>query len=137
MRVVTVSALHQPFLNLVMERHIELRFCICMALEAELVLIRFQQLLACLAVVNTVAADTAHIVFAMRRAFKVGVLPLMAAQTACVDLLRGRLRGIEDLRHVAATVHVRLARPVTTFAGHAGFSVHLGDLGVWVRSEPL
>ena len=87
-RIVAVCALHQPFFHLVMERHVELRFRFRVALEAELVLIRLQQLLTRLAVMNAMATDTAHFVFAMRCAFEVSVLPLMAAQTARVDLLR-------------------------------------------------
>src|SRR3569833_3029587 len=78
-RIVTIRALHQPFFHLVMERHIELRLRLRVALEAELFLLNFQELLACLAVMNAVTADTTHIVLAMCCAFKVCVLPLMAA----------------------------------------------------------
>jgi len=87
-RIVAIRALHQPFLYLVVERHIELRLRFRMALQAEFRLLSLQQLLACLAVMNAVAADAAHVVLAMRCTLEICMLPLMAAQTTRVDLLR-------------------------------------------------
>lgn len=130
MRVVAVRALQQPLFHLVMERHIELRFGIRMALEAELRLFDLQQLLWRLAMVNAVAADAAHIVLAMRGAFEVGMLPLVAAQTPRVNLLRRRLGRIEDLRDIPSTVDVSFACSMAAFACHASLSMHLRELGV-------
>ena len=44
-RIVAVGAFHQPLFNLVMKRHVELRFGIRVALEAQLRLLNLQQLL--------------------------------------------------------------------------------------------
>ena len=124
-RVVAVRALHQAFFHLVVERHVELRLRICVALEAKLRLLNLQQLLSALAMVNTVAADAAHVVLTMCRAFKICMLPLVTAQTPRINLFRGRLGRVEDLRDIPATIDVRLPRSVTAFARHARLSVHL------------
>ena len=50
----------------------------------------------------------------------------------------GRSLGrIEDLGHVAAAVHVRLARPVAALAGHTALAMHLGDFGVRIVGKFL
>jgi len=130
MRVVAVRAFHQPFLHLVVEWHVELRLGVGVALEAKLGLLNLEQLLTCLAMVNAVAADAAHIVLAMRGAFEVGMLPLVAAQTPRVNLLRRRLGRIEDLRDIPSTVDVSFACSMAAFACHASLSMHLRELGV-------
>jgi len=130
MRVVAVRAFHQPFLHLVVEWHVELRLGVGVALEAKLGLLNLEQLLACLAVVNAVATDAAHVVLAVRGAFEVRMLSLVAAQTALIDLLRRRLGRIEDLRDIPSTVDVSFACSMAAFACHARLSVHLRQLGV-------
>jgi hypothetical protein len=48
----------------------------------------------------------------------------VAALALGVYLFRRSLGGIEDLRHVAAALDVRLARPVAVLAGDALAAVH-------------
>jgi hypothetical protein len=129
-RIMAVGALHQAFFHLVMEWHIELRFRLGVATEAEFWLRGFEELILVVRVVNAVAADTAHVVLTVGSAFEVGVLSLVATQAACIDLLGRGLGRIEDLCGVAATVYMRFTRAVAAFASHTGFAVHLGKLCV-------
>ena|ERR1017187_3575094 len=64
-RIVAVSALHQAFFNLMVERHVELRLDVGVALEAKPGLSNFEQMLRIFAGVHTVAAYATHIGFAM------------------------------------------------------------------------
>src|SRR3954471_22202494 len=125
-----ISALHQALFHLVVERHVELRLGIRVALEAKLRLLNLQQLLRSLAVMNAVAAQAAHIVLAMGRAFEIRVLPLVAAQASRIDLFGRCLRGIEYLGDIPATVDVRLARTMASFTRDARLAMHLGNSGV-------
>ena len=61
----------------------------------------------------------------------------MAAQALGVHLFGRGLGGIEDLRHVAAALHVRLARAVAVLAGHAVVAVQQSHLGVRVGGKFL
>ena len=61
MWVVAVGTLDQAFFHLVMERHVERRLRIGVALEAELRLRNLEELLGVFAGMNAVAADAAHI----------------------------------------------------------------------------
>ena len=104
-RVVAIRALHQALFHLVMERHVELRLGIRVALKTKLGLLKFQQLLSALAMVNTVAAGAAHVVLTMCRAFKICMLPLVTAQAPRINLFRGRLGRVEDLRPISPARH--------------------------------
>ena len=67
MDIVAVAALHQPFLNFVMERLRECRLHIAVACEAQARLRRRpQQIHRCSGVVNAMAARAAHTRLAVR-----------------------------------------------------------------------
>jgi hypothetical protein len=134
-RIVAVCALHQAFFHLVMERHVELRLGIGVALEAEFRLSNPEKLFLVFAAMDAVAAYATHIVLAVRRAFEIRMLALVAAQASCIDFLRRSFCRIEDFGDVAATVNVRFACSVATLASDAGLAVHLCELGVLVRTE--
>ena len=72
---------------------------------------------------HAVTAQAAYVALTMGRAFKVGVLALVAAEALRVHLLGGRLSGIENLRYVPSAIHVGLAWTVAAFAGHARVAV--------------
>jgi len=86
---------------------------------------------------NAVAANAAHVVFAMSRTLEIGVFALVAAEALLVDFLGRGLSGVENLGFIAATFHVRLASAVATFAGDAALAVRFGQFAVGIGGEPL
>src|SRR5580658_4775795 len=70
--VVAVAAFDQPFVHLVVKRHIERRLGVSVALKTEHWLWRLQQRLL-LAAVDVVAAEAAHAGFGMRGSNEVGM----------------------------------------------------------------
>ncbi len=116
MHVVAVAARDQAFVHLVMERHIERRFRVGVALEAERRLGSLQQRFFFLALVNAVAADTADVRPSVGRAVKVRVRSRVTGQALGVNLFGRVLRGIEYLAGVAASRHMIGARTVAALA---------------------
>src|SRR5947209_17597931 len=108
-----------------------------MTLETKSRLGCLEQMFRSLLRVDAVASQAAHITFTMARTFEVGVPALVAGQAPAIDFLGCGLRRIENLRHVPATINVRLAGPVATLAGRATLAVHLCHLGVRIRRESL
>ncbi len=68
---------------------------------------------------------------------KFGCAPAWQLRHVASTSLGRSLGGIEDLGHVAAAIHVRLARSVAAFAGDPALAVHLRHLGVRIVSEFL
>src|ERR1700683_802052 len=100
--VVAIAARDQAFVHLVVERHIERRFSVGVALEAERRLRNLQQVFFFLALMNAVAANTADLRLGVGRAVKVRVRSRVTGQALGVHLFGRVLRGIEYLAHVAA-----------------------------------
>jgi len=134
--VVTVAALDQAFVHLVMEGHVEVRLDVGVALEAELGLTGLQQVLI-LGGMNIVTADAAHIGLGVGCASEVLVLAFVAAQALLVHFGSRCLGGIEDLGDIATAIDVFLARSMATFAGYARLAVHLSNLGVRIVRKSL
>ena len=107
-----------------------------MALEAKRGLRGLQQRL-CLAGVNVVATDATDAGLGMRRTVEVGMCSRVATQAIGVHIFGRGLGGIENLGHVAAAVHVRLARAVAALAGCPGFAMLQGYLGMRIVGELL
>src|SRR6202167_5795199 len=103
--VVAIAAQDQAFVHLVVERHIERRLSVGVALEAERRLRSLQQSFF-LALMNAVAAGTADLRLGVGRAVKVRVRSRMTGQAHGVNLFGRVLRGIEYLARVAAACHV-------------------------------
>jgi len=135
-RVMTVGAAHRPFLDPMVVGHRELGLDVGVALVTKYRLRSLEQLLAVLGGVNAVAADAAHIGFAMAGFLEIGVLAAVAFQAVVINLFGCRLGGVEDLTRVGA-VRMRLARPMAVLTGDPVLAVHLGHLGVRIRREPL
>ena len=114
--VVAVAARDQAFVHLVVERHIECRLGVGVALEAELRLRNLQQVFFFVALMNAVAADTADVRPGVGRAVKVRVRSRMTGQALGVDLFRRSVLERIDLAHVAATRHVVRARTMAALA---------------------
>jgi len=104
--VVAIAAHDQAFVHLVVERHIERRLSVGVALEAELRLRSLQQIFFLLALMNAVAANTADLRLGVGRAVKVRVRSRVTGQALGVNLFGRLLRGIEYLADVAAARHV-------------------------------
>jgi hypothetical protein len=134
-RIVAIGTPQQPLFHLVVKGHIELRLRVGVALIAKLWLRRCQQVLIHSAVVNAVTAQAAHIVFAVRRALEIRVLPLVATEASRIYFFRCGLGRIENLAYISAAIHMRFARSMAAFAGDPVLSVHLGQLGVRIRCK--
>jgi len=101
-----IAARDQAFVHLVVERHIERRLSVGVALEAERRLRSCEQIFFFLAPMNAVAANTADLRLGVGRAVKVRVRSRVTGQAHGVDLFGRVLRGIEYLTGVAAARHV-------------------------------
>ena len=136
--VVAVVARNQAFIDLVVERHVERRLSVGVALEAERRLRSLQQLLF-LALMNAMAADTADVGLGVGRAVKVRVRSRVTGQALGLNLFGRVLRGIEDLALVAAALHMRLASAVAVFTGNAsaGVAMHQRHLGMRIFFKSL
>src|SRR5580700_152516 len=111
--VMAIAARDQAFVHLVMERHIERRLSVGVALEAERRLRSLQQLFFFLALMNAVAANTAELRLGVGRAVKVRVRSRVTGQALGVNLFGRVLRGIEYFARVATTGDVLGAGAMT------------------------
>ena len=134
--VMAIAALHQLFIHLVVEGHIERRLHVRVALEAEVRLRSLQQRLF-LAGVNVVAADAAYVGLGVRRPVEVGMRSRVAPKALLIHFLGRSLGGIEDLGDIAAALHVRSARTMAAFAVHAGCAMLCRKLGVRIAFKLL
>lgn len=85
--------------------------------------------------VHTVTAHAAQAGSCMGRTLEVRMHSSMAAQALSVRLLWRGLSGIEDLAHISAAIDVRLARPMTAFAGHAVATVFKSQHRMGIRRK--
>ena len=120
-----------------MERLSESRFDIGMALEAELWLFSFEQVLRALRFVNAVATGTAHSIFSMCGMFEVLMSAGMAGKTALIDLFRSHFVEAANLRNIPATLHMRLTGPMTALAGNALAGMFQSQPGMRVRCTEI
>lgn len=118
MRIMAIDALYEAFVHTMVEGASKLLLDLEMAGEAELRLGFLQKELRFLGVVWVVAIGAADIILQVRRATEVGVFStiLVAAQAARADVFGGRVLEREDLRFIATTLDVFLARPVASLA---------------------
>jgi len=116
--IMTVGALHEPFINAMMERPVELLLLIEMAVVAERRLAGFQQELGFFCVMRIMAVRAAHAILEVNGARIVAVIGavFMATQATRADLLRGRALEGEYLGFVSAAVNVGLSGAVAGFA---------------------
>src|ERR1700683_2008990 len=131
--VVAIAARDQAFVHLVVERHIERRLSVGVALEAERRLRSLQQLFFFLALMNAVAANTADVRLGVGRAVKVRVRSRVTGQALGVNLFGRVLRGIEYLARVAAARHVLRSGTMAALAALMGGSTIGIERGLPVR----
>jgi len=135
--VVAVAALDRAFVHRVMERHIEGRLRIGVALEAELGLFGLQQVLRRRRSVDTVAAEATDVGFGVRGALEVRVRAGMAAEASFIGLFGAQLAQAANLRDVATSLDVSLAWTVAAFAGHTLTGMLESETGMRIVSEIL
>ena len=118
MRIVTVAALHEPFVDAVMKRPVELLFCFKVTAVAELRLFFLHQKLIFFRVVRVVAIRAAHVVLQMRRSSEIAVFfaVLMTGQTAVADLFRRSVLERENLSLVSPAVDMCFPWSMAGFA---------------------
>lgn len=133
MHIVAIAARDQAFLHFVVERHIERRLSVGVALEAERWLRSLQQTFFFFALMNAVATDTADLRLGVGRAVKVRVISRVTGQAHGVNLFDRVLRGIEYLADVAAPFHVGGSGTVAPFATLMGWSSFSIECGLPVR----
>ena len=127
--VVAIAAHDQALVHLVVERHIDRRLSVGVALEAERWLRSLQQIFFFLALMNAVTADTADLRLGVGRAVKVRVRTRVTGQARGVNLFGRVLRGIEYLACVAAARHVLGTGTMAAFAplmGGSSFGIERG-----------
>ncbi len=132
--VVAIAARDQAFVHLVVERHIERRLSVGVALEAERRLRNLQQIFFFLALVNAMAADTADVRLGVGRAVKVRVRSRVTGQALGVNFFGRVLRGIEYLADVAPTGHMVRAGAMAALATLVRGTSLFVERGLRVRS---
>jgi hypothetical protein len=116
--VVAIAALNQPLIHSMMERHLELGPLLEMAGVAKLRLGLDEQELRFFRMVRRMARNATDVILRVNRVERVHVLGAtrMACQAARIDFFgRGVFKG-ENLRFVAAAIHVSFPRTVASFA---------------------
>ena len=96
---------------------------------------QFEKVFRVLPRVDAMASHAADIAVAVAGLLEVGMLALVTAEALRVNFLSGCLGGIEDLGYIPAAIYVGLPGAMAVFAGHALLAMHLGHLGVRIRSE--
>lgn len=135
--IVAIRALDQTLIHAVMNRHVELRLLVRVALVAKRGLSGPEQVLLILALVDAVAGGAADVGFGMRRALEVGVRACVAGKAGCVHFFRGTFSGIEYLGYISAGFNMRFARTMAVLTGDAAIAVHQDHLAVRVVGESL
>ena len=133
-RVVAVSAFHQPLVHFVIERHGKQRLDVGMTLETERGLGSLEQSLF-LAAMDVVTTNAAYVALAMGGAVEVLVLASVAAQAHGIHLLDGCFGRVEYFGCLAARLNVRATCAVAPFAGNAGLAMRLSQLAMRVGGE--
>lgn len=116
--IVAVRALHQAFVNPVMEGPVELLFLVKVAGVAKIRLLGLQQELAFFRVVRIMTVRAAHAILKVSGAREISMLfaILVAVEAARADLRGRSVLERENLRLVSAALDVFLAGAVARFA---------------------
>ncbi len=118
MRVVTIAACHEPFIDAMFERHGKFAPHVAMALVTKLRLAFRQQKFRALRFVNRVALCTSDAVQRVRRVANIGAGQSfgMASQASVQRLFRCGLRKSNDGRFSSMSFDMCASRPVAAFA---------------------
>jgi hypothetical protein len=125
MRIVTIAAGQQPFIDFVMKWLRERRFHVCVAGVAQLRLRDFEEIGFALKGMRAVTVGAAYLGAGMRGALEVRMRSGVAAQTARIHFFSGSLPEEKYLGFVTTARHVIGARPVAAFATLVGGAAFL------------
>ena len=125
--IVAVSALHQAFIDFVMEGLGKGGFHIFVTGVAESWLWLLEQESLLFGLMNAMAVNAGNFCFAVCGAVETRVIALMALQTTLFhDFGRG-LSEAKYFRRITGRLHMSFARPMTSFAGNSGSSMLEGE----------
>lgn len=130
--IVAIAAANRAFVHRMVERHIECRLLIAMALEAELGLFGLEQALRSFGMVDAVAAEAADAGFGMRGTLEIRMGAGVAAQAGGTGIFGAEFVEAADLGDIASAIDVSFAGSVTAFAGHAFTGMFEGEAGVGI-----
>ena len=116
MRIVTIAAIHQSFIDLVMERLSKSGLDVSVAGIAELRLRNLQKARLASGLMNAMATRTTYVCFSMCGALEIRMCRGVAPQAGVIDCLRRRESEPEDLFYIAAALYVLSAWSVAAFA---------------------
>ncbi len=136
MRVVTVRALDETFIDLMVIRQGEVEAGIVVALITQCGLRCLEQVVG-FALMDVVTAEATYVAIGMCRAIEIRMTVLMTVEAKSVDIVGGRGGWIEDLRFVSVAVDVGLAVAVAAFACDCVATVGRGQASVGIVCESL
>ena len=137
MWIVTIAAIYQPFIHLVMEGLRKSRLYISVAGIAKLRLRDLEKAGLAFKFVNAVATRTTYACIAVCGALEIRMGRGVAFQTLFIRCLRRHFAEPEDLFYIAASLHMLSARPVAAFARHSFASVQHCKPGMRILREFL
>jgi len=136
MHVVTVRALDETFIDLMVVRQGEVEPGIVVALITQCGLRCLEQVVG-FALMNVVTSEATDVAIGMCRAIEIGMPVLMTVEAKSVDIVGGRGGWIEDLRFVSVAVDVSLAGAMAAFACDSISWMRRGQASVGIFYEPL
>lgn len=127
MRIMTVSALDEPLIHAVVERHFKLRSFLKMAGVTELRLALHEKKLLDGGMMGRMAVDTTHLVAGMLRAQGIGMLGVfcVAIEAALIHFFGCRFIEAEDFCGVGGIGNMGRTRSVTGFTAVTGNMIFL------------
>ena len=136
-RIVAVRASHEAFIHPVVERHIEGRLDVRVALEAKGRLFGLEQDSFGSSLMHGMAGDAAYVGLGVRRSKEVRMSSCMATEAGGIHSLGSGCGGIEYLGLVAARLDMCLAWAVAALAGNTRAAMLQRQLGVRIRVKFL
>ena len=137
MRVMTISALQQPFVDLVVKRLPKSGLDVRMTLIAECWLLRLKHLRLRYKLVGAVAACATDKSLTVSGPLEVGVGANVARQALLIYLFRRCFCELKDIARDAAALDMGPARSVAAFACYAFAAVFEGELGMRIIAKTL
>ena len=136
-RVMTISALQQPFVDLVVERLRKSGLGIGVALIAERRLLRLKHLRLRHKLVGAVAVRATDQSLTVSGPLEVGVRANVARQALLLHLFRRCLCELKDIARDPATLNMGLTGSMAAFTSYAFATVFKGQLGMRIIVETL
>jgi hypothetical protein len=137
MWIVTIAAIYQPFIHLVMEGLRKSRLYISVAGIAKLRLRDLEKAGLAFKFVNAVATRATYACIAVSGALEIRMCRGVTLQALFIRCLRRGFAKPEDFFYIAASLHMLSARPVAAFACRSFAAVQHCEAGVRILGEFL